>query len=299
MCGERRAGHVRRSRGRARRARCAAPGLARRRPRRLEHALERGDAAGVERRAGLGVEQRHRLLVRPRRRGRRAARSARRRRRRPRGSACRARSRRRRARPGSPLPSRRSWWSRTRCRTPSEKPPSSSSEPGAPVGVALDDRGTRASSSGPGFLRIASGTDELADVVDEARRSRACAAGRGERPRRRPDLHGAERDAAGVLLRVLVLLREPQRQRPHVRAEEDLLGGDELGGAQVTGERAGLRGVREVEGDGHGDDQDPVELEHVAEPPAEVGVGQRQRRDERDAEPRGGRSRRSGRPCAA
>ena len=70
-----------------------------------------------------------------------------------------------------------------------------------------------------------------------------------------------------------------------MRAEEHLFGGDHVGRVQVACERAGLSGVGEIERDRDSDDHDPVELEHVPEPPAEVGVAHRQRSHERRPEP--------------
>ena len=54
------------------------------------------------------------------------------------------------------------------------------------------------------------------------------------------DLHGAQRNPARVLLRVGVTLSEAERQRPDMRAEEGLLGEDEVGRMQVARERARL-----------------------------------------------------------
>ena len=99
------------------------------------------------------------------------------------------------------------------------------------------------------------------------------------------DLHRAQRDAARVPLRVRVLVGEAHSQRAHVRAEEDVLRGDEIRAAQVAGKRPRLRGAREVDRDGDADEQDPVELDLVPDPPAELRVVHRQRRDQRGREP--------------
>ena len=107
---------------------------------------------------------------------------------------------------------------------------------------------------------------------------------RGE-PEQLPDLDGAQRDATRVALRVRILVGEPHRQRAHVRAEEDVLRGDEIGAAQVAGERPRLRGTREVDRDRDPDEQDAVELHLVPDPPAELRVVHRQRRDQRAREP--------------
>ncbi len=163
----------------------------------------------------------------------------RRRRRRRSGSGCRARCRRRCGRRDSRLPSSRSWWSRTRRRTESEKPPSSSIS-FAPHSAWRLTTSYSSLSSGPGFFRIESGTESLPmSWTSAADRERS-------QPARREaellaDLDGAQRDAARVLLGVLVLLGEPERDRADVRAEEDLFGGDEIGRMEVAGERARRR----------------------------------------------------------
>ena len=128
------------------------------------------------------------------------------------------------------LPSSRSWWSRTRRRTDSEKPPSSSIS-FAPhsawrlTTLVLVARRAAPASSGsrraPRACRCRGRAPPIASV-----RSRLA-----ESPSALADLDGAQRDAARVLLGVLVLLGEPERDRADVRAEEDLLGGDEIGGA--------------------------------------------------------------------
>jgi hypothetical protein len=53
-----------------------------------------------------------------------------------------------------------------------------------------------------------------------------------------------------VLLRVLVLLGEAQREGADAGAEEGVLGGDELAGARAARERAGLVGAVQVDGEG-------------------------------------------------
>ena len=55
------------------------------------------------------------------------------------------------------------------------------------------------------------------------------------------DLDGAQRDAARVLLGVVVLLREPSGQRAHLGAEEGLLLRDELRRGEVAEQRPRLR----------------------------------------------------------
>ena len=51
------------------------------------------------------------------------------------------------------------------------------------------------------------------------------------------ELHGEQRDAARVLLGRSVLLGEANHQRADLRAEQRLLGGDELGCGEVAGQR--------------------------------------------------------------
>jgi hypothetical protein len=105
-----------------------------------------------------------------------------------------------------------------------------------------------------------------------------CAQPARREPEQLPDLHGAERDAARVLLGVVVALSEAERERAHVRAQERLLGEDEVGRVQVAGQRPRLDGAGEIEGDGGADGEDAVELQAVTEPPAELDVRHRQRR---------------------
>ncbi len=139
---------------------------------------------------------------------------------------------------------------------------------------------------------------ELADVVHEpadrelpetaARKAEALA-----------DLHCEMGDPAGVLLGVLVLPGEPERDPADVRAEEDLLGDHEILRLEVAGEGPRLDGVREVDRNRDADDQDSVQLEHVAEPPTELGRGQGQRRDERPFRARSARPGRRDPGCGA
>ena len=79
-----------------------------------------------------------------------------------------------------------------------------------------------------GLLQDLVGDRELPDVVDEpADRERPQAAAR--QPELVADLNRAKRDAPRVPFRVLVLLRERDGERAHLRAEEQILGRDELG----------------------------------------------------------------------
>ena len=98
--------------------------------------------------------------------------------------------------------------------------------------------------------------------------------------------HGEQRDAAGVPLGVFVLLGERDREGADLRAEEDVLGLHELGTREIAGERPALRGAREIDRDGDADEQDPVQLHLVADPPAELLPGHRQGGHERGREPR-------------
>ncbi len=108
---------------------------------------------------------------------------------------------------------------------------------------------------------------------------------RGRQPELLPHLDRQQRDPARVALGVLVLLREQPDEAAHLRAEERLLGRDDLGAAQVAGERAGRRGTEEIGRHGQADEQDARDLEPVAEPPGEVEIALRQRGDERAGEP--------------
>ena len=126
---------------------------------------------------------------------------------------------------------------------------------------------------------------ELADVVQEPA-DREVAQSFGREPELVADLYRAESDAARVLLRVLVLLREFDEERAHVRPEERFLLGDEVGAPQVAEQRARARdSATEVEGDGNPDGRDPDDLESVPEPPAEVLKVEEKRRRQRAREP--------------
>jgi hypothetical protein len=144
----------------------------------------------------------------------------------------------------------------------------------ARLGVALDDHELLVRQRAR-LLEDRVGDRELADVVHEsAGGERAHAAGR--ETELLADLDRAERYAARVLLRVLVLLREADREGANVGAEERLLGRDQVGAADVADERPRLRGTPEVEGDGRSDDDDSDELEAVPEPPAELEVAEQE-----------------------
>ncbi len=156
-------------------------------------------------------------------------------------------------------------------------------QPVAAVGVLLDRR-VLVVVERARLLQDLVGDRELADVVDEpADRERPQAAPR--QPELVADLHRAKSDTARVALRVLVLLRERDRQRAHLRAEEQVLGGDELRGGQIARKRPRLRGAREVDRDGDADHENAVELDLVADPPAELLVVHGQRGHERGREP--------------
>ena len=128
------------------------------------------------------------------------------------------------------------------------------------------------------------GDGELADVVQQPpgrELPQAC----GRKAELLPHLDGEERDSARVALGVFVLLREQPDEAPDLRAEERLLGGDELGAAQVARERPRRRRAEEVGRHGQADEQDARHLEPVPEPPGEIEIGQRQGRHERAGEP--------------
>ncbi len=100
-----------------------------------------------------------------------------------------------------------------------------------------------------------------------------------------PHLDRQQRDPPRVALGVLVLLREQPDEAAHLRAEERLLGRDDLGAAQVARERARRRGTEEIGRHGQPDEQDARDLEPVAEPPGEVEIALRQRGNQRAGEP--------------
>ena len=77
---------------------------------------------------------------------------------------------------------------------------------------------------------------ELADVVQEATDRQVVEPLRGE-AELVSYLDGAERDAARVLFRVRVLLRQRDQERSDVRAEEGFLLGDEIGALEIAEQR--------------------------------------------------------------
>ncbi len=156
-------------------------------------------------------------------------------------------------------------------------------QPVAALGVLLDDR-VLGVVQRPGLLEDRVRNGELPDVVDEAAdRQRAEPAGR--EPELLADLDGTQRDATRVALGVGVLLGERHRQGANLGAEEDVLGRNEVGTAEVTGQRTRLCRVRQVDRDADADDEDPVELDLVPDPPAELAEVHGQRRDHRRREP--------------
>ena len=163
------------------------------------------------------------------RRGRRDPRSARRTRRTPRGCACRGRARPPLPRTGSRCPSSRSWWSRTSRCTPAEKPPSSPSSR-VPHSACSLTTAYSVVRERAGFLRISSGTCSLpmscSSPPDREPRRRGPA-----RPSASPTSTARSATRRVCSFRVGVLLGEGDHQRAHVRAEERLLLGDELGAA--------------------------------------------------------------------
>ena len=151
------------------------------------------------------------------------------------------------------------------------------------VGVLLDERVLLVARTG-GLLEDRVGDRQLSDVVHEpADRKRAQAATREPEPF--TDLDREQRDSPGVLLGVGVLLRETPGEPAYMRAEEELLAGDELDSVEVSGERPRRVRAGKIDRDRNTDDEDPVELELVAHPPAEVVPAHRQRGDDRRTEP--------------
>ncbi len=153
----------------------------------------------------------------------------------------------------------------------------------APLRVPLDDRELFVFERRR-LLEDAVRHRELAHVVEQAAdRERA------EAPRREAellaDLNGAQRDSARVLLRRLVLFCEPLHECMDAGAEERFLLGDELGGAEVTDERARLGRAAQVDRDRHADDHDSSKLERVADPPAEIHPPHERRRRNRGHQP--------------
>ena len=152
----------------------------------------------------------------------------------------------------------------------------------APLGMPADDRELVLRERAR-LLQDPVGDGELADVVEQA-------AGReAAEPARRKaellaDLHGQERDAARVLLRVGVLAGEAQRERADAGAEEGLFRRDEARCGRAAGERVRLGGAVQVECDRGADEHEPDELEAVAEPPAELHEVVHERAHERGGE---------------
>jgi hypothetical protein len=109
---------------------------------------------------------------------------------------------------------------------------------------------------------------------------------RGGQPELLADLDRAQRDPARVHLGVLVLLAEAEGEGTDPGAEERLLGRDELARPRTARERARLRAAVEVRRRRDPDEEDPEELEGVAEPPAQLRVLEEERRDERRAQER-------------
>ena len=106
----------------------------------------------------------------------------------------------------------------------------------------------------------AAGHAQLAHVVQQAA-DREVAQRRGRQAQLLADRHGEHRHAAGVLLGRAVLGGEVDHQRAHARAEERLLGADELGGGEVADERPRGAAVAQVEHGGDRDQHDAQQLE--------------------------------------
>ncbi len=130
----------------------------------------------------------------------------------------------------------------------SPKPPSSFRSLRPASRMLPDDCVLRVGERG-GLLQDLVGAAQLADVVEKPADREAAELRRGE-AELLPHLHGAKRDAAGVLLRVLVLLREIDEERTDLRAEECLFRRDEVCAAQVAHERPRGHGAHEVRRDG-------------------------------------------------
>ena len=135
----------------------------------------------------------------------------------------------------------------------------------------------------PGLLQDRVRDRELADVVQQTA-DREAAQARGREAELLADLDRERGDAAGVLLGRRVLLGEAHHERAHAGAEERLLGGDDLAGAEVPDERARLAAAAQVVGDGTADERDAEQFEDVAEPPAEIHEGEHERAVERGGE---------------
>ena len=124
---------------------------------------------------------------------------------------------------------------------------------------------------------------ELAHVVEQPA-DRELAKPHRRQPELLADLDRPQRHAAGVLRRVVVLVREPHEQRPNRRAHERIGRAHQLAGAEVAGQRARLRAAVKVERHRHADQPDADQLPPVAEPPAQLGVVHDQARVQRDRE---------------
>ena len=118
----------------------------------------------------------------------------------------------------------------------------------APDRVLLDERVLGIVERGR-LLQHLVGDGELADVVQQASR-RELAQTRGRQRELLPHLDRQQCHPARVALGVFVLRGELPHETTDLGAEERLLGRDELGAAQVAGERAGGRGTEQVRRDG-------------------------------------------------
>ena len=173
---------------------------------------------------------------------------------RPRGSPSRRGARDVRGRAGGRAPG-----SRRARRAADSRAPDASERSGAPPRSA--GRASSGSSSGiesfPMSWRRA------------ARGEMRAAAARQAQVTPRPGPRAARRVACGPRC----IRPSPARrthERAHVRAEERLLGRDELCSAQVSDQRARLGAAVEVPGDDAADERDAEHLEAVAEPPAQL-----------------------------
>jgi hypothetical protein len=101
----------------------------------------------------------------------------------------------------------------------------------------------------------------------------------------RADLDRKQRDPARVALGRAVVGAEAHHQRADPRAEVGLLGRDHLGRAQVADERARAAAAAQIERDRDAEQQDPGDLEDMAQVEAEGAGRAGERRDRGHGEP--------------
>jgi hypothetical protein len=125
---------------------------------------------------------------------------------------------------------------------------------------------------------------ELAHVVQETAERQLAQAPGGE-PELVADGDRQLRDAARVLLGRAVLALQAHHEGAHARAEERLLGGDELRCREVADDGVRRLAAPEVERDRDADERDAEQLERVAGPPRPGAGLEQEDGDEREAEP--------------